>query len=103
MAKRGLGIAQMPCALCEPDPDLYRLPAKYVEPGWGLWLLSYVDLRTTARVRIFKNFLLDELKRQAERLEGGCLIKGLKNLPDFLNFDACVVHNTAPPMKHIHR
>ena len=70
MAKQVLGIAQMPCALCEPDPALYRIPAKYIEPGWGLWLLSHVDLRTTARVRIFKNFLLDELKKQSVLLEG---------------------------------
>ena len=58
MVKQGLGIAQMPCALCEPDPEFYRISAKYTEPGYGLWLLSHVDLRTTARVRIFKNFLL---------------------------------------------
>ena len=70
MAKQGLGIAQMPCALCEPDPVLFRIPAKYTEPGWGLWLLSHVDLRTTARVRIFKNFLSDELKKQTALLEG---------------------------------
>jgi len=70
MVKQGLGIAQMPCALCEPDPDLFKIPARYTEPGWGLWILSHVDLRTTARVRIFKNFLLDELKKQAALLEG---------------------------------
>jgi DNA-binding transcriptional LysR family regulator len=70
MVRQGLGIAQMPCALCEPDPTLIRIPAKYTEPGWGLWLLSHVDLRTTARIRIFKNFLLDELKQQTVLLEG---------------------------------
>jgi DNA-binding transcriptional LysR family regulator len=70
MLKQGLGIAQMPCALCEPDPDLYRIPATYIEPGWGLWILSHVDLRTTARVRVFKNFLLEELKKQKALLEG---------------------------------
>ena len=70
MVKQGLGIAQMPCALCEPDSGLFRIPATYIEPGWGLWLLSHVDLRTTARVRIFKNFLLEELKKQTTLLEG---------------------------------
>jgi len=70
MTKQGLGIAQMPCVLCEQDPDLIQVPAKFVEPGWGLWLLSHVDLRTTARVRIFKNFLLDELNKKIPMLEG---------------------------------
>ena len=70
MAKQGLGIAQMPCALCDPDKTLFRLPAKHIEAGWGLWLLSHVDLRTTARVRIFKNFLSDELAKNIHLLEG---------------------------------
>ena len=39
-------------------------------PGYGLWLLSHVDLRTTARLRIFKNFLLEELKKKTVLLEG---------------------------------
>jgi len=25
----------MPCALCAPDPELIRIPAKHVEPDWG--------------------------------------------------------------------
>lgn len=70
MTKQGLGIAQMPCALCDPDSELIRIPAKYVEPGWGLWLLSHVDLRTTARVRIFKEFLQNELSKNRDLLEG---------------------------------
>ncbi|MFV2031264.1 MAG: LysR substrate-binding domain-containing protein [Gammaproteobacteria bacterium] len=70
MTKQGLGIAQMPCALCDPDPELIRVPAKYVEPGWGLWLLSHVDLRTTARVRVFKEFLQIELSKKIALMEG---------------------------------
>jgi len=72
MTKQGLGIAQLPCALCDKDPDLYRIPAKYIEPGWGLWILSHVDTRTTARVRIFKDFLVKELKKNKGLIEG-CL------------------------------
>jgi len=70
MVKQGLGIAQLPCALCDPDPDLYRVPARFIEPGWGLWVLSHVDLRTTARVRIFKNFIVDELRNKQSLIEG---------------------------------
>ena len=70
MVKQGLGIAQLPCALCDSDPDLVRIPAKYIEPGWGLWILSHVDIRTTARVRIFKDFLVKELDKNKHIIEG---------------------------------
>lgn len=70
MTRLGIGMAQMPCALCEPDPLLRRIPCRNVEPGWGLWVLSHVDLRTTARVRIFRDFLVDELEKQRDLIEG---------------------------------
>ena len=70
MARLGTGIAQIPCALGDPEPGLQRIPARYVEPGWGLWVLSHVDLRTTARVRIFKDFLVAALEQQRPLIEG---------------------------------
>jgi DNA-binding transcriptional LysR family regulator len=70
MARLGTGMAQIPGALGDPDPALHRIPARHVEPGWGLWVLSHVDLRTTARVRIFKNFLVEELEKQRDLIEG---------------------------------
>jgi hypothetical protein len=35
-----------------------------------LWVLSHVDLRTTARVRIFRDFLVEELEKQRDLIEG---------------------------------
>lgn len=70
MVDQGLGIAQMPCVFCDPNPLLHRVPAEFVEPGWGLWVLSHVDLRTTARVRIFRDFLVRELERKKGLIEG---------------------------------
>lgn len=71
MVKHGLGIAQMPCIFCDNDSDLTRIPAAFVEKGWGLWVLSHVDLRTTARVRIFRDFLVAELENQKKFIEFG--------------------------------
>ncbi|HHH42734.1 MAG TPA: LysR family transcriptional regulator [Gammaproteobacteria bacterium] len=71
MAETGLGMAQMPCVFCDHVPSLRRIPAQYVEPGWGLWVLSHVDLRTTARVRIFRDFLVRELENNRAQIEGG--------------------------------
>ena len=70
MAREGIGIASVACVLADPDPILHRVAAKYVEPGPGLWVLSHVDLRTTARVRIFRDFLVEELESQKELIEG---------------------------------
>lgn len=70
MAREGIGIARVACILGDPDPSLHRVAAKHVEPGPGLWVLSHVDLRTTARVRIFRDFLVDELERQKDLIEG---------------------------------
>jgi DNA-binding transcriptional LysR family regulator len=70
MVRQGMGVAQMPCVFSDSDPLLHRIPARFVEPGWGLWVLSHVDLRTTARVRIFRDFLVDELVKQKNQIEG---------------------------------
>lgn len=70
MAKHGVGIAQIGCIIGDMEPQLYRIPARYTEPGMGLWVLSHVDLRTTARVRIFRDFLVDELTKQLDLIEG---------------------------------
>jgi len=73
MVREGIGIARLACVLGDPDPQLHRIKASYVEPGPSLWILSHVDLRTTARVRIFRDFLVEELEKQKD------LIEGLKN------------------------
>ncbi|MEN8179569.1 MAG: LysR family transcriptional regulator [Pseudomonadota bacterium] len=70
MVREGIGIARVACVLCDPDPMLHRVGAKYIEPGPDLWVLSHVDLRTTARVRIFRDFLVDELEKQKGLIEG---------------------------------
>lgn len=70
MVSQGMGIAQMPCVFGDSEPLLRRIPARYREPGWGLWVLSHVDLRTTARVRIFRDFLVAELEKKKNPLEG---------------------------------
>lgn len=70
MARQGIGIAQIPCVLGDSDPLLHRIPARFIEPGWGLWVLSHVDVRTTARVRIFKDILVAELEKRKDLIEG---------------------------------
>lgn len=70
MAREGIGIARLACVLGNPDRKLHCVPARHVEPGPGLWVLSHVDLRTTARVRIFRDFLVEELEEQKGLIAG---------------------------------
>ena len=70
MVREGIGIAKMSCMLCDPDPMLERIPMASCEPGPALWVLSHVDLRTTARVRIFRDFLVAALENKLDLIEG---------------------------------
>lgn len=70
MAREGIGIAQLGCVLGDPDHKLLRVAARQVESGPSLWVLSHVDLRTTARVRIFRDFLVAELEKKRDLIAG---------------------------------
>lgn len=66
--KAGIGISHMPCY--EPDsivdPGVVKLPHSVARSDWGVWVLSHVDLRKTARVQLCRKFLIDALKRKKE-------------------------------------
>ncbi len=67
LAKAGLGLALLPCAIADLKPDLIRI-AELPEPfGLDLWLLTHEDLRHTARIRTVLEFLTPAL---AESLKG---------------------------------
>ena len=67
--RHGLGLALMPCYIGDPTPGLVRLaPVPEVRPG--LWLLTHEDLRRTARVRAFLDFLGRRLAGDRDLLEG---------------------------------
>ncbi len=70
LAREGMGVAQLACILGDTEPLLQRIPTKHVEPGTGLWVLSHVDLRTTARVRILRDFIVEELGQKRDLIEG---------------------------------
>lgn len=68
LAKAGLGLALLPCAIAELKPDLVRV-AELPQPfGLDLWLLTHEDLRHTARIRAMMEFLTSAL---ADNLAGG--------------------------------
>lgn len=57
LAKAGLGLAVLPCAIADQKPDLIRVADLPDTFNLDLWLLTHEDLRHTARVRAVLDFL----------------------------------------------
>jgi DNA-binding transcriptional LysR family regulator len=65
--KAGLGVAILPCALADQEPDLLcLLPAKQVL-SLPLWLVVHRDLIRTARVRAVMDFLTKAASKQGRK------------------------------------
>jgi DNA-binding transcriptional LysR family regulator len=65
-----MGLARIPCYIGETGDDLYRLDLPLTASTWGIWVLSHVDLRATARVRACREFLVDTIEQQRSLIEG---------------------------------
>jgi DNA-binding transcriptional LysR family regulator len=66
----GLGFALLPCYLGDGDPALQRIGAPLDELATDLWLLTHEDLRQTARVRAFLDFMADSVAADRDLIEG---------------------------------
>jgi hypothetical protein len=60
----GMGLARMPCYIGDTDPSLRRLDLDLTPSTWGIWILSHIDLRSTARGRTTTN-RLKRIQRKA--------------------------------------
>lgn len=62
----GLGLARLPCFSAEP-----LLPRRTdPEPGGDIWVLVHPDLRHNPRLRLFRDTVVEALKRHQPRLAG---------------------------------
>ncbi len=69
-ARAGLGVSLLPCFLGDRTPGLRRVPGAAVRPDRSLWLLLHRDLRHTARVRAFLDFVAPAVLSHRALLEG---------------------------------
>lgn len=69
-AKEGMGAAMLPCFMGDQDPAFVRIADPIPGAGSTLWLLTHEDLRHTARVRAFMDFMADALIGDVDLLEG---------------------------------
>ncbi|MBV1931332.1 MAG: LysR family transcriptional regulator [Porticoccaceae bacterium] len=68
---KGLGIARLPCWVADTGTSaLTRLDLEDEPTGWGLWVLIHADLRSTARVRVCRDFLIDKLSAHKDLIAG---------------------------------
>ena len=68
--RAGMGLALLPCFLADDDPHLERLGAPNRDLDIGLWLLTHEELRHTARVRAFMDFMGQTIERVRPALVG---------------------------------
>jgi DNA-binding transcriptional LysR family regulator len=71
LAAAGIGLAALPCYLGDGDPRLVRArrdPVKAMETA--LWVLTHEDLRGTARVRAFTEFIAHAFATERDVFEG---------------------------------
>ncbi|WP_372749984.1 LysR family transcriptional regulator [Litorivivens sp.] len=86
LTRHGHGIAQLPTGLGELDPLLTKIPCEHVDQPMGFWVLSHIDLRTTARIRIFRDFMLEAIAPRIPMLEGKVSAKDLDGIDVYGEF-----------------
>ena len=68
--REGMGISYLPCFMGDSDPQLQR----YCEPdpahNLGLWVLLHPDLKRTARVIAFRDFIINAVSEKRHVFEG---------------------------------
>ncbi len=72
----GIGIGPLPCFIADARPQLVRLSPPNPEFSTGLWLLTHPDLRQSARVRVFLDFMANEIAKQRRHIEGVVALAG---------------------------
>ncbi|PIQ34654.1 MAG: LysR family transcriptional regulator [Zetaproteobacteria bacterium CG02_land_8_20_14_3_00_50_9] len=68
--KQQQGLAYLPCFLGDQDPELLRVCPPDPQMHLGLWLLIHPDLKKTARVIAFCDYLINAMKQQEDLLAG---------------------------------
>ena len=70
IAEAGLGLAALPCYLGDRSQKLVRLSQPIEAMRTGLWLLTHEQLRRTARIRAFLEFVGAALAKRRKAIEG---------------------------------
>jgi molybdate transport repressor ModE-like protein len=67
--KAGLGVSHLFCSMGDAQEDLRQIQPPDPELETALWILTHDDLRTTARVRAFLDFMAKRIRRRTDPIE----------------------------------
>ncbi|MEJ2362805.1 MAG: LysR family transcriptional regulator [Gammaproteobacteria bacterium] len=70
MIRAGLGVSILPCFMGDADPALERVCDPDPAHDLGLWILLHPDLRRTARVLAFRNYMVEAIKQRRDCFSG---------------------------------
>lgn len=68
--KEDLGVAYLPCFLGDADPLLERYAEPEEQHDLGLWILLHPDLKRTARVLAFRDYMIKSIQEKRGLFEG---------------------------------
>jgi len=68
--KEDLGVSYLPCFLGDADPSLERYCEPDPQHDLGLWILLHPDLKRTARVLAFRDFMIQSIQEKRDLFEG---------------------------------
>ncbi|MEM7613071.1 MAG: LysR family transcriptional regulator [Pseudomonadota bacterium] len=69
LVRHGVGVAALSCFEGDANDGMVRFREIPIIPGPSVWVISHTDLRTTARVRLVRDRLVDELMRVRHKIE----------------------------------
>jgi len=64
-----MGMIFAPCALFRDEPDIVRVPGEDCHHFLDIWVLTHKDLRLSARMRILREILAEELSKLRPRFD----------------------------------
>ncbi len=73
MAAAGMGLTFLPCFMADRNPGLVRAPFQDPVLDRSIWLLLHNDLRNTARIRVFVDFLVRRIKSRRDEFVAGAV------------------------------
>lgn len=68
--REGMGVSILPCFMGDPDPALARYTEPQPEWDLGLWILLHPDLKRTARVLAFRDYMQQAIQEQSDLFAG---------------------------------
>jgi len=66
----GVGVAILPCFMGDLAPGISRIPPGKLLLKQDMWVLTHRDLRKTARIRVFTDFISSAILKHKDLYEG---------------------------------